>query len=354
MKNRKLFNLRPWMTLSVSTLLWASIGVAANPDFTQEALTANDDPSISHSKAYILSHTNVARLEELKTKFAHDYQTLQFKVEQLKMYPTQQHLSLLSEKGISQNSEGAFENQFGQIVTPSYLDANGQVRFAQDDNVDAAITSRIDKIWDGGISGLNLDGAGVEIAVWESGYANPTHQEFGGRASNGGDGGSTTAHGSHTGGTLIALGVDAQARGMANAATIKNYTASNMPAEAAAFAAAGGILANNSNSPQGTTGEYETNAQGMDDILFNAPFYTHVKSAGNNGGQSYGALYANKLAKNLLVIANNEDALDYTGPSSVTMAGSSSMGPSNDWRIKPDITNNGSGLYSTDVNDTSY
>ena len=106
------------------------------------------------------------------------------------------------------------------------FDKNGNPIYAYDDNVNAAITGRTDKIWQGGASGLNLSGSGIEIGVWESGYARPTHVEFGGRASNGGDGGSVTSHGTHTGGTLIASGVDPNARGMASAASIKNYTAS--------------------------------------------------------------------------------------------------------------------------------
>ena len=261
------------------------------------------------------------------------------------------------------NSQKAkFKNTIPQMVTSqdgrlgvlfSFTD-KGEPVYAYDDNTDAAITGRTDKIWAGGSSGLNLTGAGIEIGVWESGYARPTHKEFGGRASNGGDGGSPSSHGTHTGGTLIAAGVDPAARGMASGATIKNYTASGMVSEAAAFAAAGGILANNSNTPSGTSGVYDANARDMDDVTYNAPFYLHCKSAGNNGSP-YNTIHGNQLAKNLFVVANSNDVLNYTGPSSVTMANSSSYGPPNDWRIKPDITNNGVGVYSSDFgSDTSY
>ncbi|MBG6130075.1 chitodextrinase [Aquimarina sp. EL_43] len=230
----------------------------------------------------------------------------------------------------------------------------GEAIYAYDDNVDAAASGRTNKIWAGGSSGLNLTGAGIEIGVWESGYARPSHQEFGGRASNGGDGGSVTSHGTHTGGTLIASGTDPAARGMASGATIKNYTASGMVTEAASFAAAGGILANNSNTPSGSAGVYDATARDMDEVTHNAPFYLHCKSAGNSGN-NYGVVKTNQLAKNLLVVGNCNDVLNYTGPSSVSMSSSSSYGPSDDWRIKPDITNNGTTVYSSDsANNTDY
>ncbi|WP_132065815.1 S8 family serine peptidase, partial [Aquimarina spinulae] len=230
----------------------------------------------------------------------------------------------------------------------------GEAIYAYDDNVDAAASGRTNKIWTGGSSGLNLTGSGIEIGVWESGYARPTHQEFGGRASNGGDGGSVTSHGTHTGGTLIASGTDPAARGMASGATIKNYTASGMVTEAASFAAAGGILSNNSNTPSGSAGVYDATARDMDEVTHNAPFYLHCKSAGNSGN-NYGVVKTNQLAKNLLVVGNCNDVLNYTGPSSVSMSSSSSYGPSDDWRIKPDITNNGTTVYSSDsANNTDY
>ncbi|GAA4275843.1 fibronectin type III domain-containing protein [Aquimarina mytili] len=234
------------------------------------------------------------------------------------------------------------------------FDEKGEPVYAYDDNTAAAATGRTDKIWQGGSTGLDLTGAGIEIAVWESGYARPTHVEFGGRASNGGDGGSVTSHGTHTGGTLIATGIDAAARGMASGATIKNYTATNMVSETAVFAAAGGILANNSNTPSGTSGNYNAVARDMDDVLYNAPFYLQCKSAGNDGN-TYGVIRSTQLSKNLLVVGNTVDVPNYTGPSSVSMWTTSSYGPTNDWRIKPDISNNGRSVYSSDnANDTDY
>ena len=284
-------------------------------------------------REYIKKQTNVKALEALKLKFEKSQKENRLKAnKEIKM-------TVVNENGIT-----------GYLYA---FDKDGIPIYAYDDNVNAAKTGRTDRIWVGGSMGLNLTGAGIQIGVWESGSALPGHQEFGGRASRG-DGANPTSHGTHTGGTLIAAGIDPNARGMASEATIVNYTASGMPSESASFAANGGILANNSNSPGGTMGVYDANARGMDEVTYNAPYYLHVKSAGNSGN-TYGRLKTNQLAKNLLVVGNTVDVLNYTGPASVTMNTSSSFGPPNDWRIKPDISNNGTSVYSSNSSsNTSY
>lgn len=287
----------------------------------------------SDDREFIKRQTNLKALSELETEFKKADEKLLLKTSR-----TAASRQIINDKG-----------NLGVIYS---VDKNGNIIYAYDDNVNAAITGRTDRIRAGGSMGLNLTGKGIEIAVWESGYAFAPHQEFGGRARNANDGGYPTNHGAHTGGTLIATGIDPQAKGMAPDATIMSYTATSMPAEAAAFAAAGGILANNSNSPNGPYGEYDENARGMDAVCYNAPYYLHVKSAGNNGGR-YGNIYSNQLAKNLLVVANCGDVLNYTGPSSVSMVSSSTYGPPNDWRVKPDITNNGESVYSCDGRSTT-
>ena len=56
-----------------------------------------------------------------------------------------------------------------------------------------------------------------------------------------------------------------------------------------------------------------------------------------------------KVSKNSLIVANGQDALINADGTlnSVTISSSSSEGPTDDLRIKPDITGNGTGLYST-------
>ena len=80
-------------------------------------------------------------------------------------------------------------------------------------------------------------------------------------------------------------------------------------------------------------------------------------SAGNDGNNNnsnpiavgYDKLTGNKTSKNTLIVANANDAVINTDGSlfSVSINTSSSQGPTDDRRIKPDITGNGTGLTST-------
>ena len=94
-----------------------------------------------------------------------------------------------------------------------------------------------------------------------------------------------------------------------------------------------------------------------------------VNSAGNDGndnssnaspldGQSaYDKLNGTKTTKNNLVVANGQDAnINPDGSlNSVLRNSSSSEGPTDDYRIKPDIMGNGTGVYSTyETSNTAY
>lgn len=106
------------------------------------------------------------------------------------------------------------------------------------DNAASADTSNVDQAWLNGGLGLNLTGGGNTVGVWEagSGRIRNTHQEFGGRATDGDTGGSLSDHATHVAGTIAAVGVDKTARGMANTVSIRGFTASNDIAEMTSFA----------------------------------------------------------------------------------------------------------------------
>src|SRR5690606_2242075 len=115
-------------------------------------------------------------------------------------------------------------------------------------------------------------------------------------------------------------------------------------------------------------GAYITDSRSWDQIMYNAPYYLMVVAAGNdgqypitnsplNGMTGYDKLTGHCTSKNNLVVANANDAnIDSNGNLvSVTIASSSSQGPTDDYRIKPDIAGNGVGVYSTYQNaDNSY
>jgi hypothetical protein len=95
------------------------------------------------------------------------------------------------------------------------------------------------------------------------------------------------------------------------------------------------------------------------------PYYLPVYSAGNDGANNnpnattagFDKLMTNKTAKNNLVVANAQDAnINANGDLiSVFINGGSSEGPTDDFRIKPDISGNGTQLFSSyDNSDTAY
>ncbi len=253
----------------------------------------------------------------------------------------------------------------------SYLsgfDTEGNPVYDSDDNVNSAITARIDKIWDGGSSGLNLDGSGVQIGHWEAGgIALLSHQELVGKVTHAEDA-DITGHATHTACTMVGLGVDSAAKGMASGATITSRRSDNDESEIANFAANGGILSNHSyktgDSEAATAvyGAYTSNSKKWDDILYNAPYLTLCKSGGNDRGDGinvndngYDLIFTVATSKNLITVGAIDDVITYYNPKSITQSSFGSWGPTDDWRIKPDITANGVRVYSAyNGNDTDY
>ena len=116
-------------------------------------------------------------------------------------------------------------------------------------------------------------------------------------------------------------------------------------------------------------GAYIDDSRAWDEVMFNAPYYLMVVAAGNDGNansyngapldgnSSYDKLTGHSTSKNNLVVANAQDAnVSADGTLvSVSINSSSSEGPTDDYRIKPDITGNGTGVYSTyESSDTAY
>ena len=292
---------------------------------------------------YIIQQTNV---KELK-KFAE---------ERTKHYKT--NLAIFN----TSNKSKRIDLGNNQIAVLTNFDPNGNPVYQVNDNYAAAVTSRVDKIWNGGESGLNLDGTGIVIGHWEpNGIALENHVELLGRIQNM-ENSVASSHATHTAGTMIATGIFQEARGMASSASINSYVSDNDESEMSLFAATGGIVSNHSYGhilPEINThiyyGVYDFSADYWDFISFNAPYLTIVKSAGNtrndgintkDGG--YDVLKTTANSKNILVVGAVLDMSSYNGPSSVIQSNFSSWGPTDDWRIKPDLVTNGVGVLSTD------
>lgn len=246
-------------------------------------------------------------------------------------------------------------------------------------NVAAAKSTRADHLNSGGSLGLNLNGQNMIAHVWDGGLARATHQEYDGAGGSNrfsiGDGSTTqNFHAGHVTGTIIASGVQAQAKGMAPHANAVGYDWNSDLSEATSAASNGMLISNHSYGfrsdlvPDWYFGAYIADSRDWDNLMSNSPYYLMVVAAGNDGNSNFNGsplsgnsafdkLTGHSTSKNNMVVANAQDANVASNGDliSVSINGSSSEGPTDDFRIKPDITGNGTGVYSTYVSsDNAY
>ncbi|SDI40595.1 S8 family serine peptidase [Winogradskyella thalassocola] len=270
----------------------------------------------------------------------------------------------------------------GINITQIYDVVDGVVLYRSTNNLDAGRATKTSYLQVGGGLGLDLDGTGMTIGVWDGGPADASHPEF----QNSTDTGSRvtiidnaivdddigfSSHATHVSGTISAKGVDPDAKGMATNINVKSYNWTNDIAEmiAAVNSATDPIILSNhsygvpivNNSgdylPSWYMGSYNQDARDVDNVARNNPKYLIVASAGNNGTTSYpDGMYAgydkltsDKNAKNSLVIANAQPTLTLFNYDLQTLGinSSSSQGPTDDLRIKPDIAADGTNLTSS-------
>ncbi len=274
----------------------------------------------------------------------------------------------------------------GQIAYLDGIAENGHLLYvAPDNNTDAAITTGASRLQVGGNMGLYLSGKGMKLGIWEVGIPNYSHQEFNGKVVQA-DAGDATAgindannHATHVNGTVIGIGLNPLARGMAFDATTDSYTSTNDSAEMTQAGANGLLISNHSygflsgwqnGSWWGDNsvnlqedykfGFYSSKAREWDNVAINAPFYLIFKSAGNsrgtagngtrppncNAGTGYDCVSDAGNAKNVMTVAAVGAVTNYNNPASVIMSSFSSWGPTDDGRIKPDISADGVNVLS--------
>jgi len=285
-------------------------------------------------------------------------------------------------------------------------------------NVISAATTQTNTVQAGGSLGLNLSGSSAvlnnKLGIWDGGWILSTHQEFAGKAIAPKDfGASIIEHATHVAGTLMAKGVYAPAKGMApGAATLLEYDFNNDVAEMTAAASSlllsnhsyGGLSGWNFNDDENrwewyglpgdtedyTFGFYDARAQSWDKIAYNAPYYLIVEAAGNARGEtgpavgqtywgyrsrtdqtlvnkgprpagissndSYDVLNSTANAKNVLTVAAvNPLPFGPANSQDISVGYFSSFGPTDDGRVKPDISGMGVNVLSTDnASNASY
>lgn len=269
------------------------------------------------------------------------------------------------------------ENSDGSIKELMRLTPEGLPIYYATDNVAAARATRTNFLNTGGSLGLNLDGQGMTVRVWDGGLVRTNHVSFGNRVTAIDATGTTTIlHATHVTGTMVAGSNIAAAKGMASQASARTFDWTADEAEAVAETIEGMLISNHSYGtpitgsgdplPAWYIGSYSYDAFVWDDIAYDAPYYLAVMSAGNEGANNdnsepisfgFDKLTGNKGAKNNLVVANAQDVTPSPDGSivlsNILINPSSSQGPTDDLRVKPDITGNGTGLTSTSNSGTN-
>jgi hypothetical protein len=167
-------------------------------------------------------------------------------------------------------------------------------------------------------------------------------------------------HGTHVAGIAAGGGLkDPMFQGVAPLATIVGQLFNGIFLNAAAYIADYRMVVTN-NSWGNITGEcdltgvYDTYSKLMDDISIQYPYLLNVFAAGNDGPftclgyqQQYHTIVSgHQSAKNVLSVGWSEK--------NQTVSALSSIGPTADGRLKPEITSQGSGLRSTAPSDDYF
>ena len=145
------------------------------------------------------------------------------------------------------------ETPTGKIIELQKL-VNGIPMYYATTNLDAAISLSTNDCWPGGTGGMNLNGSGVQLGVWDGGRIRSTHQELTGRVTSGDGTPPLADHSTHVAGTMIGAGVFAggggepagQSKGMSFAATIRGYDFNSDDFEMNAAAGTGLRVSNHS------------------------------------------------------------------------------------------------------------
>jgi subtilisin-like proprotein convertase family protein len=322
-------------------------------------------------KKQIIKNYKLSELRVLKEKYTETYYSEKKKA-----------FAVASQKGWKVN----YIDAKGSYYELMRVSEEGKPLYYKTLNVAAAESTRTNFLHNNGGLGLNIEGQGMTAHIWDGGIARATHQEYDGDGGEDrfsvGDGSSDqNFHAAHVTGTVIASGLVSTAKGMAPKASAVGYDWNNDEAEVTAAAANGMLISNHSYGfavrdednqpllPAYYFGGYTNESRTWDNIAHNAPYYLMVVAAGNEGNDdtvnpdplnedsTFDKLTGHSTSKNNLVIANGNDATINTDGSliSVTVNTSSSEGPTDDFRVKPDLMGNGTGLYSTyDTSDSAY
>jgi serine protease AprX len=269
----------------------------------------------------------------------------------------------------------------GNYIRPNWISNSGKPMYYRAYKRSARKAIKADALSMGGTLGLNLNGEGIHIGIWDDGHVFAAHDEFAGDNAlfenqvpiEIGDSDTATISNSHP--TAVASIV--MAKGVLDNA---NYDITGIAPQLAQLYSydwerdlleiflqlqtnnnTDFILSNHSygipirdeNNEQILTneeiGSYSSWSSLVDEILFAYPNYVHVVAGGNDGGISYpdqSVIHLDQLtgastSKNALTVGSF--SMD-NNSENFTPTNFSSAGPTNDFRIKPEICAAGQGL----------
>ncbi|MTG99352.1 MULTISPECIES: S8 family serine peptidase [Myroides] len=285
---------------------------------------------------------------------------------------------------------------FGYTRDGSYyevfdIDSNGMLLYRRLLNAGSRVTARVDLINspEGIIPSLNgldmiagvVDGelalanhedfaseeyGGSRIVERENDYSGPRDKRFEERK----------MHATHVAGTIAGGGKlsNGMSEGIAPKATIWSYSWNGDLIKMTKMAQEGVLVSNHSyglnyfddngnllhSSLANKFGSYEAESEKFDWVTYNYDNYLPVVAAGNDGDLTFAVhgyrsktdkvnvdmLTGTSVSKNVVVVAAVHDVPNYIGAQDVRLTYFSSQGPTNDFRIKPDIAAKGYKVYS--------
>lgn len=282
--------------------------------------------------------------------------------------------------------------QDGEVGKLEFFDELDQPVYYQVFNLKAAATTRTNSLQPGGDLDVNLTGKGITVGIYDQTRPKPDHVEYNGRL-NQVDGSTEdiSSHATHVTGTILASGVNANAKGMASEANgwafnwesdlskmdINAYDPDSKPnghiVSNHSYGVVVGWYMNSSGSwvwsgnssvdenEDYRFGFYSSKSKGIDEVAISRPYYTIVWAAGNDRNDTGDGsknpdgpddtIGPEGVSKNVITVGAVNNIPDYEGPNSVSIASFSSWGPTDDGRIKPDIVGMGVGVFSSSVTD---
>lgn len=239
-------------------------------------------------------------------------------------------------------------------------------------NSQSAVMMGASKLYMNGGLGLNLSGSNVIIAVWDQNHPQMSHSDYHSRIQIiDGSAVAVSSHSTHVTGTILSSGASSpnlRGRGISFRANGWVFDWTNDISEMRMYSGLGLNISNHSYGyvynqlPLWYFGAYNNDSRDVDLVINDNTNYLPIFAAGNDR-DSYQALNPTKngndlitgkgAAKNNLTVAAVYGYDLYTSPAVVRAAPFTNYGPTDDFRIKPDISAKGMSVYSTYYNTAS-